>query len=174
MTNNIINRAAALIMGSMVFFLGQALAFSANNQEFALENDLLNQSELVADNETLSLSVAVAVAVQTLDRSIVKVRTIASGREIPAEIADLVLAKLQKAQILMAVAESSAEQGDNFAVAVAIAHAISFMSEGARAIAIADAGSAQALVEAIVDAREARALAAGQTNASTRKAQSYS
>lgn len=173
MTNNIFNQVTALIMGSLVVFSGQALAFSANNQEFALA-DPLNQSELIVANEGLSLSFAVAVAVQALDRSIVRVRTIAIRREIPAEVADLVLAKLQEAQISMAVAESSAEQGDNFAVAVAIAQAISFMSEGARAIATADAGSAQALAEAIADAREARALAAGQTSVSTRKASSYS
>lgn len=173
MTNNVFNQATALIMGSLVVLSSQALAFSANNQEFALA-DPLNQSELIVDNEALSLSFAVAVAVQALDRSIVRVRTIAITREIPVEVADLVLAKLQEAQISMAMAESSAEQGDNFAVAVAIAQAISFMSEGAQALATADAGSAQAIAEAIADAREARALAAGQTIASTRKAQSYS
>lgn len=175
MTNNIINQATALIMGSLVVFSGQALAFSANNQEFA-RADPLNQSELIVanENEALSLSFAVAVAVQALDRSIVRVRTVAIRREIPPEVADLVLAKLQDAQISMAKAESSAEQGDNFAVAVAIAQAISFMSEGARALATADAGSAQALAEAIAEADFARAVAAGQTSASTRKAQTYS
>ena len=173
MTSNIFNQATALIMGSMVVFSGQALAFSANNQEYALA-DPPNQSELIVANEGLSLSFAVAVAAQALNRSIVRVRTIAIRREIPEELADLVLAKLEDAQISMAVAESSAEQGDNFAVAVAIAQAISFMSEGARAIATADAGSAQALVEAIADAREARALAAGQITATIRKAASYS
>ncbi len=175
MRNNIFNQATALIIGSLVVFSGQALAFSANNQEFA-RADPLNQSELIVanENEALSLSFAVAVAVQALDRSIVRVETVAINKEIPPEVADLVLAKLQEARRSMARAESSAEQGDNFAVAVAIAEAISFMGEGVEAVATADAGSVQVLAEAIVEANEARAIAAGQTSASTRTASSYS
>ncbi len=173
MRNNIFNQATALIIGSLVVFSGQALAFSANNQEFA-RADPLNQSELIVANEALSLSFAVAVAVQALDRSIVRVETVAINKEIPPEVADLVLAKLQEARRSMARAESSAEQGDNFAVAVAIAEAISFMGEGVEAVATADAGSVQVLAEAIVEANEARAIAAGQTSASTRTASSYS
>ncbi len=164
MTNNVFNQATALIMGSLVVFSGQALAFSANNQEFVLAAPL-NQSELIVAQEGLSLSFAVAVAVQALDRSIVRVETVAIRREIPPEVADIVLAKLQEARISMAVAQSSAEQGDNFAVAVAIAQAISFMGEGAQALAGADAGSARAIAEAIAEADFARAFAAGQASA---------
>ncbi len=169
MTNNIFNQATALIMGSLVLFSGQALAFSANNQEFALA-DPSNQSELVVAQEAqenISVVLAVAVAVQALDTSIVRVETVAINREIPPEVADLVLAKLQEARRSMARAESLAEQGDNVGVAVAIAEAISFMGEGVEAVATADAGSVQALAEAIVEANEARAVAAGQTTVST-------
>lgn len=171
MTNNL-DRAAALIMGSLMVFSGQALAFSANERELALA-DPLDRSEVIA-NEGLSVSVAVAVAVQALDRSIVKVKTVAIKREIPPEVKDLVLAKLSEARISMAKAQTSAQQGDNFAVAVATAQAISFMSEGARALATADAGSVQALAEAIADAKEARALAAGKVKVSAIEARNYS
>ena len=166
MRNNIFNQATALIMGSVVVFSGQALAFAANNP--------VNQSELIVAQESqqeaqenLSVVLAVGIAVQALNTSIVRVETVAINREIPPEVADLVLAKLQEARKSMARAESSAEKGDNSAVAVAIAEAISFMGEGVQAVATADAGSVQALAEAIVDADEARAIAAGQTTVST-------
>jgi hypothetical protein len=171
MTNNIFNQATALIMGSLVVLSGQALAFSENNKEFA-PADPVNKSELIVAEEGLSLSFAVAVAVQALDRSIVRVETVAIRREISPKVADIVLAKLQDARISMAEAQSSAKQGDNFAVAVALAKAISFMSEGAQAIATADTGSALAIAAAIAEANEARTFAAGQASASTRKVQS--
>ncbi len=170
MRNNIFNQATALIMGSVVVFSGQALAFAANNRTFPAANNLLNHSELIVAQEAqenISVVLAVAVAVQALNTSIVRVETVAINREIPPEVADLVLAKLQEARKSMARAESSAEKGDNSAVAVAIAEAISFMGEGVQAVATADAGSVQALAEAIVDADEARAIAAGQTTVST-------
>ena len=173
MTNSIFNQATALIMGSVVVFSGQALAFAANNP--------VNQSELIVAQESqqeaqenLSVVLAVGIAVQALNTSIVRVETVAINREIPPEVADLILAKLQAARRSMARAESSAEKGDNFAVAVAIAEAISFMGEGIEAVATADAGSVQALAEAIVEANEARAIAAGQASASARKVPSYS
>lgn len=173
MTNNIFNQATAYIMGSLLVFSAQGLAFAANNQEF-VPTDSVNHLELIVADEGLSLSFSIAVAVQALDRSIVRVETVAIKKEIPAEVANLVLAKLQEAKISMAKAQASAEQGDNYAVAVAIAQAVSFMGEGAQALAAADAGSVQVLAEAMADANQARAIAVGQVNASTRKSPSYS
>lgn len=173
MTSNIFNQATAYIMGSLLVFSAQGLAFAANNQEF-VPTDSVNHSELIVADEGLSLSFSVAVAVQALDRSIIRVETVAIKKEIPAEVANLVLAKLQEAKISMAKAQASAEQGDNYAVAVAIAQAVSFMGEGAQALAAADAGSVQVLAEAMADANQARAIAVGQVNVSTRKSPSYS
>ena len=168
MTKNIFNQATAFIMGSLLVFSGQGLAFSANNQEF-IRAEPVNQSELIVADKALSLSFAVAVAVQALDRSIVRVKTVAIRREIPSQVANLVLAKLHEASISMARAESSAERGDNYAVAVAIAQAISFMGEGVQALAAADAGSVKVLASAIANANQARALAVGQVGFRTRR-----
>lgn len=45
MKNYLFNKTAALVMGSLIIFSGQALAFSSNNQE--LNNaDTLSESEI--------------------------------------------------------------------------------------------------------------------------------
>lgn len=168
MTNNIFNQATAFIMGSLLVFSAQALAFAANNQEL-VSAEPVNPSELIVAEEGLSVSFAVAVAVQALNRSIVRVETVAIRKDIPAEVANLVLAKLQEASISMARAESSAQQGDYYAVAVAMAQAVSFMGESVQALAVADAGSVQVLAQAIAEANQARALAIGQVSFNTQK-----
>ena len=162
MKNNLFRQATVLVMGSLVIFSGQALAFSSNNQKNTITGDAWGNFESMIAQEGVSVSAAVAIAVEALGQAVTVVRTAAVNRRIPPELAPLVQRRLAEAQSSLATARSSANRGDNFATAQAVAVAISALGEGARAVATADAGSAQAIAEAIAKSREARAAALGQ------------
>ena len=69
MKNNLFSKATALVMGSLVIFSGQALAFSSNNPELT-HTEVLGESELLiaqasqqlTPQQRVSLSNAIALA----------------------------------------------------------------------------------------------------------------
>lgn len=166
MKNNLFRKATALVMGSLMVFSGQALAASSNNKEFT-DADVLGNSESVIA-QGLSLAIAVGVAVEALGRAVTVVRTVSIQQNFPPELRNVVLARLQSAQRSLGTAQSSAQRGDNFAAARAIATAVSTLGNTVQAVARADAGSARAIAEAIASANEARAIALGQATSQPR------
>ena len=73
MKNNLFSKATALVMGSLVIFSGQALAFSSNNPELT-HTEVLGESELLiaqasqqlTPQEQVSLVNAIALAASAL------------------------------------------------------------------------------------------------------------
>lgn len=160
MKNNLFRKATVLVMGSLTLFSGQALALSSNHQEFT-DADVLGKSESVIA-QGVSVGAAVSIAVEALGQAVTVVRTASVQQDFPPELSDVVLARLQAAQSSLASAQSSARKGDNFAVAKAIATAVSAIGDSAQAVAKADAGSAKAIAEVIATANQAQAVAQGQ------------
>jgi hypothetical protein len=161
MKNNHFSNIAALAMGLLVIFSGQA--FSFNSKEFK-NRDISNNSKFLIAQENISVGVAIAVATKVLNRAVSVAETVSRTRavEVPPEYREIVLPKLRQAQQSMAKAETSASKGDNAQVATAVSQAVSFMGEAA-AYAKADAGSVQAITQAVAKANEALALAQAQT-----------
>lgn len=163
MKNNYFTKATALGMGLLVISANPALSFSTNARQLSNGNTLGNSQFTVAQ-ENISVSVAIAVAVKVLDRSVVIAQTVVRRNpvRVPPEYRDIVLPKLLQAQQSMARAQSSAQKGNNAETASAIAVAIGFMGD-AQASARADAGSVQAISQAIANANQALAVAQGKT-----------
>jgi hypothetical protein len=162
MKNNLLRKATTLVLGWLIICSSQALAFSSNYQKITITDNTLNPSQRMITQESVSVSTAVAVAVKVLDQAVTVVRTAAVNKKIPPELRGLVLPKLTAAQKSLANAQSSAQKGDNVEVARAIATAVSILGDGAKAVARADAGSANAIAEAIASAKEAQAIAEAQ------------
>jgi hypothetical protein len=163
MKNNHFSQVTALVMGLLIIFSGQALSFSFNHKEVSNGNALGNSNFIIAQ-ENVSVGVAVAVAVKVLNQAVSVVQTVAQTVpvNIPSKYRDIVLPKLRQAQQSMARAQSSVQKGDNFQVATAVSQAVAFMGE-AQAGAKGDAGSVQAIAQAIAKANEAIAVAQAQT-----------
>jgi hypothetical protein len=163
MKNNYFSQVSAIAIGLLAISSGRALSFSSNNFELS-NRDKSGNSHLLAAQDNLSVSVAVAIAVKVLNRTVAVAETVAKTLpvNIPSEYRAVVLPKLRQAQQSMASAQSSAQRGDNAQVATAVSTAISFMGEAA-ASARADAGSVQAITTAIAKANQALAIAGAKS-----------
>lgn len=165
MKNNLLNKATALVIGSLVIFSGQAVAFSSNNREFT-DIDAMGKSEfLVAqDNKNIVVVVAIGAAVKALNHAVTVAQTVVKTIpvNIPPGFEDIVIPKLQAAVGSMAKAESEAKKGNNFEASQAVAQAITFMGE-AQAVAEGNTDSTQVIAIAIAKANEALGLAQAQT-----------
>ena len=159
MKKNSFIKINALVVSLLVTSSGRALSFPSSNFELSDRGKLENFNLLAAQNN-LSVSVAIGVAIEVLNRTVIGAKTVAKTIpvNVPSEYRDIVLPKLQQAQQSMAIAQSSARNGDNVQAATAVSIAISFMGEAA-ASASADAGSVQAITIATTKANEVLAIA---------------
>ncbi|MEH2331870.1 hypothetical protein [Nostoc sp.] len=162
MKNNCFSKVPLLVISLLVISSGQALSLSSNNKDLS-HGDGLGKAEFVIVEQKISLGFAVGVAVKALDTVVVKSQTVAKTIpvNVPSEYRDIVLPKLQQAVQSLAKAESSAQKGDNTQVARALSIAVTVLGE-ARADAVADAGTVQAITQVIVKANEALAIATGK------------
>ena len=159
MKNNCFSKVPLLAISLLVISSGQALSLSSNNKDLS-HGDGLGKAEFAIAQQNISLGFAVGVAVKTLNTVVVRSQTIAKSIpvNVPSEYRDIVLPKLQEAVQSLAKAESSAQKGDNSQVAKALSLAVTFLGE-ARANAVADAGSVQAITQVIAKTNEALAIA---------------
>lgn len=163
MKNNCFSKVPLLVISLLVISSGQALSLSSNNNDLS-HGDELGNAEFVIAQEKISLGFAIGVAVQALDTTIVRVQTVAKTIpvNVPSEYRDILLPKLQQAIQSLARAESSAEKRDNAQVATALSLAVTFLGE-AKAVAIADTGTVQAITQVIVNTEQALAIATGKS-----------
>lgn len=175
MKNKLFGKTTALLMGSMIVFSGQAVAFSCNNQELSDTEPFHNSEMIIAQgasecDETLTpgvgVGVAVSVAIKAFDQSIAVVRTVAVTEAFPPEAKDAVIQALETVQQTLGEAFAKAEVGDNVAVATAISKAISIAGGQAEVVAVADAGAAKAITSATACANQAEAIAKAETGQS--------
>jgi hypothetical protein len=162
MKNNSFSQLTALVMSLVLISSGQASAFSSNKIELNNRSKLDSSNSLVSNN--LSVGFAIGIAVKVLNRTVIVAETVAKTIpvNVPSEYREIVLPKLRQAQQSMAIAQSSAQKGDNAQVASAVSIAISFMGEAA-ASARADAGSVQAITTAMTKANEVLTIAKGKS-----------
>ncbi len=167
MKNNLLNKATALVMTSLVVFSGQALAISSNNNQELTNAEPLGKSELfIAQNEAgVALAVAVGVAVEAMGKVVTRVETVAIKEKIPPEFITEVKDELDKALGATAKAESIAKKDKNFSVVQVLAVAISSLGNAVEAVATGDAGNAKAQVRAAIEkGEEAKVIAEGQAS----------
>ena len=164
MKNKLFRQATALVMSSFVVFLGQASVIASNNQKIIITDKRLGNSErIIAQANSIDVVVAIAVALNVLGQAVSIVESRAIRNEIPEEFVPIVNQALGDAQRNFAMAQSSAEQGDNFAAATALSTGISILGDGVvRALAVGDAGTARALTEVLITADAARGTALAQ------------
>ncbi|WP_375472194.1 hypothetical protein [uncultured Nostoc sp.] len=164
MKNNCFSKVPLLAISLLVISSGQALSLSSNNKDLS-HGDGLGKAELASAQDNISLGFAISVAAKALDTVVVKSQTVARSIpvNVPSEYRDIVLPKLQQAVQSLARAESSAQKGDNTQVARALSIAVTFLGE-ARADAVADTGTVQAITQVIVKANEALAIATGKSS----------
>lgn len=166
--NNLFAKATALVMSSMMAFSGQALAISSNNREVTDADALGNSKSVIAQatgvspSGGVSVGVAVAIAVRALGQAVTVVRTAAVNRQIPPELASVVLPRLSQAQRALASAQGSAQVGNYSEVSRAVGVAISVLGQTAQALGTASTPSTQAIAQVIATASQALALAQGQ------------
>ena len=172
MKHNLFSKNTALVMGALLAFSGQAVAFSPNNQEFSGLDPLHNSKIIIAQgasgcDETVEpgvgVGVAVSVAVRAFDQSIAVVRTVSVTELFPPEAKDAVILALEEVSRTLGNALASAEVGDNVAVATAVSEAISVGTGTAEIVAEADAGAAQAITKAVACASQVESVAGAQT-----------
>ena len=172
MKSNLFGKNTALVIGALVAFSAQAVAFSSNNQEFSDTNPLHNSEIIIAQgasgcDETVEpgvgVGVAVSVAVRAFDRSIAVVRTVSVTEQFPPEAKEAVIQALEEVSRTLGNAIASAEVDDNVAVATAVSEAISVGTGTAQVVAVADAGAAQAITTATACASQAQAIAGAET-----------
>ncbi|MEH2396133.1 hypothetical protein [Nostoc sp.] len=163
MKNNCFSKVPLLVISLLVISSSQALSLSSNNKDLSHGDGLAN-AELVIAQEKISVGFAIAVAVQALDTTVVRVQTVAKTIpvNVPSQYRDIVLPKLQQALPSLARAQSSAEKGDNTQTARALSIALTFLGE-AKASAQADAGTVQAITQVIAKTNEALAIAVGKS-----------
>ena len=163
MKTNSFSQITALVMSLLVISSGRALSFSSSSVELN-NQDKLENSNMLVDRNSLSVGVAIGVAIKVLNRTVIGAETVVKTIpvNVPSEYRDIVLPKLQQAQQSMAIAQSSARNGDNVQAATAVSIAISFMGEAA-AVARADAGSVQAITTAMTKANEVLTIAQGKS-----------
>jgi hypothetical protein len=165
MKTNYFSQITALVMSLLLISSGRALSFSSSGVELNNQNqDKLENSNMLVDRNNLSVGVAIGVAIEVLNRTVIGAKTVAKTIpvNVPSEYRDIVLPKLQQAQQSMAIAQSSARNGDNVQAATAVSIAISFMGEAA-ASARADAGSVQAITTAMTKANNVLTIAQGKS-----------
>ncbi len=159
MTNNIFNQATALIMGSLVVFSGQALAFSPDNQEMTNTG--------VLDNSELLIAQCMSMECEPVD---------------PEERADLLeyisLTRTEVQLALAATQASSFPSGGKNAIANALARALAILNDAsavaqstsltkgdaaaiAESIALADSliGTAAAIAQSLAISEEEKSVA---------------
>jgi hypothetical protein len=162
MNNKFFSQLTALAIGLVLISSDRALSFSSNKSELNNHRKLDSSNTLVANG--LSVGFAIGIAVKVLNRTVIVAETVAKTIPInvPSEYRDIVLPKLRQAQQSMAIAQTSARNGNNAQVASAVSIAVGFMGEAA-ASARADAGSVQAISTAIVKANEVITIAKGKS-----------
>lgn len=165
MNNNLFRKATVLVIGSLVVFSGQALAFSDNNQELTNADALANSELFIAQEQGLAVAIAVGAAVQAMCKVVTRVETVAVKETIPPEAIPFVKEALDRAIGSTARAESIARQNENSSAVQALAVVTSSLDNAAQAIATGDAGTTKVEVEAAVDkADEAIVMAGGEAS----------
>ncbi|MCC5615625.1 hypothetical protein LC605_11185 [Nostoc sp. CHAB 5836] len=164
MKNNYFSKVPLLVMSLLVISSGQALSLSSNSKDLGHGDGLGNADLVIAQNNKDSISVgfAVAVVVKALDTVVSQTQTVARTIpvNIPSNLRDVVLPKLQAAVGSVAKAESSSKKGDNFETATALAQAVTVLGQ-AQASADASTPSLRAIANVIVKANQAIAIAQG-------------
>ena len=167
--NNLFAKATALVMTSMIAFSGQALANSSNNRKVTNADALGNSKSVIAQatgvspSGGVSVGAGVAISVQALGQAVTVVRTAVVNRQIPPELASLVLPKLSQAQKALSYAQSSAQVGNYSEVSRAVGVAISALGQTVQALGTANTPSTQAVAKVIATASQVQALAQGQS-----------